>query len=144
MASTLARAAVTVIAAASLLGGTAVSAQAAPGGSLSVTRWKQSPKPPVAKPAPKPVVKPQAGPVNPRLATWERIAKCESGGRWNINTGNGYYGGLQFNLRTWRAYGGKGYPHQNTKAEQIRIAELTLAKQGWGAWPACSRKLGLR
>lgn len=75
---------------------------------------------------------------------WDRLAKCESGGNWKINTGNGYYGGLQFNPRTWRAHGGKGMPHQASKAEQIRIAQKVLKTQGWGAWPACSRKLGLR
>jgi len=71
---------------------------------------------------------------------WDQIAKCESGGNWSINTGNGYYGGLQFNLRTWRGYGGKGMPHQASKAEQIRVAEKVRAVQGWGAWPVCSKR----
>jgi resuscitation-promoting factor RpfA len=75
---------------------------------------------------------------------WDRLAKCESGGNWKINTGNGYYGGLQFNPRTWRAHGGKGMPHQASKAEQIRVAQKVLKTQGWKAWPACSKKLGLR
>lgn len=75
---------------------------------------------------------------------WDKLAKCESNGNWKINTGNGYYGGLQFTLRTWRAFGGKGMPHQASKSEQIRVAERTLAKQGWNAWPACSRKAGVR
>jgi hypothetical protein len=75
---------------------------------------------------------------------WDKIAACESGGDWNINTGNGYYGGLQFNAATWRNYGGHGLPHQASKATQIAIAEKVLAKQGWRAWPACSRKAGLR
>jgi hypothetical protein len=75
---------------------------------------------------------------------WERLAKCESGGRWNISTGNGYYGGLQFSKATWKAFGGKGMPHRASKAEQIRVAERVLKKQGWRAWPACSRKLGMR
>ncbi|MGQ0576582.1 MAG: transglycosylase family protein [Pseudonocardia sp.] len=75
---------------------------------------------------------------------WDRLAKCESGGNWKINTGNGYYGGLQFSPRTWRGHGGKGMPHKASKAEQIRIAQKVLKTQGWGAWPACSRKLGLR
>ena len=79
-----------------------------------------------------------------RLRTWERLAECESGGNWHINTGNGYYGGLQFSLSSWRAVGGSGYPHQATKAEQIRRGERLLDMQGWGAWPTCSRKLGLR
>lgn len=75
---------------------------------------------------------------------WDRLAQCESGGDWSINTGNGYYGGLQFNLQTWQAYGGSGYPHENSKAEQIRIAEkVRAARGGYGAWPACAAKLGL-
>ncbi|NED99511.1 resuscitation-promoting factor [Phytoactinopolyspora halotolerans] len=75
---------------------------------------------------------------------WDRLAQCESGGDWSINTGNGYYGGLQFNLQTWQAYGGSGYPHENSKAEQIRIAEkLRDDRGGYGAWPACAAKLGL-
>ena len=77
---------------------------------------------------------------------WDRLAQCEAGGNWNINTGNGYYGGLQFNAGTWRAYGGNEFaplPHQATREQQIAVAERTLAKQGWGAWPACSARLGL-
>lgn len=77
-------------------------------------------------------------------SAWDRLAQCESGGNWNTNTGNGYYGGIQFNAQTWRAMGGSGLPHQASKAEQIAVAERTLAAQGWGAWPACSRKMGLR
>ncbi len=75
---------------------------------------------------------------------WDKIAKCESGGNWAINTGNGYYGGLQFSLSSWQGVGGSGYPHQASKAEQISRAEALLARQGWGAWPACTAKLGLR
>ncbi len=75
---------------------------------------------------------------------WDRLAECESGGNWAINTGNGYYGGLQFSPSTWRAFGGSGMPHQASRSEQIAVAERTQASQGWGAWPACSRKLGLR
>ncbi len=75
---------------------------------------------------------------------WDKIAQCESGGNWSINTGNGYYGGLQFSLSTWRAYGGSGMPHQAGKAQQIAIAKKVQAAQGWGAWPACTAKLGLR
>jgi resuscitation-promoting factor RpfA len=76
-------------------------------------------------------------------SAWDRLAQCESGGNWKINTGNGYYGGIQFNPTTWRAFGGSGMPHQASKAQQIAVAERVLAKQGWNAWPACSRKLGL-
>ncbi|HEY5820979.1 MAG TPA: ubiquitin-like domain-containing protein [Propionibacteriaceae bacterium] len=75
---------------------------------------------------------------------WDKIAKCESGGNWSINTGNGYYGGLQFSLSTWKAYGGSGKPHNASKAQQIAIAKKVQKAQGWGAWPACTRKLGLR
>ena len=75
---------------------------------------------------------------------WDRLAQCESGGNWSINTGNGYYGGLQFGLTAWRAVGGSGRPDQASRAEQIRRAEILLDLQGWGAWPACSRRLGLR
>ncbi len=75
---------------------------------------------------------------------WDRLAQCESGGNWAINTGNGYYGGLQFSLGTWQAYGGSGYPHENSKAEQIRIAtKVRDARGGYGDWPACAAKLGL-
>jgi len=75
---------------------------------------------------------------------WDALAQCESGGNWAINTGNGYYGGLQFSLSTWQAYGGSGYPHQNSREEQIRIAEkVRAATGGYGSWPACSQALGL-
>ncbi len=75
---------------------------------------------------------------------WDALAQCESGGNWAINTGNGYYGGLQFNLQTWRAYGGPGYPHQQSRETQIAIAtKLRDANGGYGAWPSCSSKLGL-
>ncbi len=75
---------------------------------------------------------------------WDRLAQCESGGNWAINTGNGYYGGLQFSLGTWRGYGGTGYPHQHSRATQIAIAtKLRNAQGGYGAWPGCAAKLGL-
>jgi hypothetical protein len=78
--------------------------------------------------------------------TWDRLAGCESGGNWHINTGNGYYGGLQFNAGTWTNYGGGRFaPRADlaTREEQIAIAEKVLHGQGWGAWPACSSRLGL-
>ncbi|MDN5857072.1 MAG: LysM peptidoglycan-binding domain-containing protein [Pseudonocardia sp.] len=75
-------------------------------------------------------------------STWDRLAQCESGGRWNINTGNGYSGGLQFSPSTWRAFGGTGAAHNASRAEQIAVAERVLAVQGWGAWPSCSKKIG--
>ena len=75
--------------------------------------------------------------------TWDRLASCESTNRWDINTGNGFYGGLQFTLSSWAAVGGEGYPHHASKAEQIMRAEKLQDLQGWGAWPLCSKKLGL-
>ncbi|WP_327132355.1 LysM peptidoglycan-binding domain-containing protein [Streptomyces sp. NBC_01343] len=71
---------------------------------------------------------------------WDRVAQCESGGNWSINTGNGYYGGLQFSSSTWAAYGGKAYAaqaNQASKSQQIAIAEKVLKGQGKGAWPSC-------
>ena len=76
-------------------------------------------------------------------AQFERLAQCESGGNWAINTGNGYYGGLQFNLSTWRGIGYSGYPHQASKATQIAAGQKLHSQRGWSPWPACSRKLGL-
>ncbi|QDY77136.1 transglycosylase family protein [Streptomyces qinzhouensis] len=73
-------------------------------------------------------------------AEWDKVAQCESGGNWSINTGNGYYGGLQFSASTWAAYGGTAYAsnaHLASKAQQIAVAEKTLAGQGKGAWPKC-------
>lgn len=91
-----------------------------------------------------------AAPASSALAasgtTWDRLAQCESGGNWSINTGNGYHGGLQFSPRTWTAFGGgefARFAYQATREEQIVVAERVLARQGWGAWPACSRRLGI-
>jgi resuscitation-promoting factor RpfB len=72
-----------------------------------------------------------------RMKLWNRIARCESGGRWHINTGNGYYGGLQFSLATWRANGGRDFaskPHKATKGEQITVANRLYAKRGTRPW----------
>lgn len=77
-------------------------------------------------------------------SVWDRIAQCESGGNWSINTGNGYYGGLQFTQSSWRAAGGSGSPQNASRSEQIRVAQHLQKMQGWGAWPTCSRKAGLR
>ncbi|MFI6849717.1 transglycosylase family protein [Kitasatospora sp. NPDC050467] len=79
-------------------------------------------------------------------STWDSVAQCESGGNWSINTGNGFYGGLQFTSSTWKAYGGTSYApqaHQASRAQQISVAEKVLASQGPGAWPVCSQKAGL-
>jgi uncharacterized protein YabE (DUF348 family) len=75
---------------------------------------------------------------------WDRLAQCESGGNWSINTGNGFYGGLQFTASTWRAMGGSGLPHQHSRETQIAVAKKLQAAAGWGQWPACTSKLGLR
>jgi len=77
-------------------------------------------------------------------ATWDALAQCESSGNWDTNTGNGFSGGLQFTPSTWAAFGGSGSPENASKAEQIAVAEKVQATQGWGAWPACSAKLGLQ
>ncbi|MGF1426462.1 transglycosylase family protein [Kitasatospora sp. LaBMicrA B282] len=80
------------------------------------------------------------------VSTWDAVAQCESTGNWSINTGNGFYGGLQFTSSTWAAYGGTQYASQAnlaTKAQQIAVAEKVLADQGPGAWPVCSVKAGL-
>jgi len=77
---------------------------------------------------------------------WDALAQCEAGGNWGINTGNGFQGGLQFTPSTWQAYGGGAYAATAdgaTREQQIEVAERVLAGQGWGAWPACSAKLGL-
>lgn len=82
-----------------------------------------------------------------RSGVWERLAKCESGGNWAANTGNGYSGGLQFSPSTWRAYGGSKFanqPHNATREEQIAVAtKIRNAQGGYRAWPQCARKLGL-
>lgn len=75
---------------------------------------------------------------------WDRLAQCEAGGNWNTNTGNGYSGGLQFSDSSWRGAGGSGKAANASRDEQIQRGEALKAKQGWGAWPACSKKLGLR
>ena len=75
---------------------------------------------------------------------WDKVAQCESGGNWSINTGNGYYGGLQFSASTWAAYGGTAYApqaNQASKSQQIAVAEKVLASQGKGAWPVCGTGL---
>jgi len=80
-------------------------------------------------------------------SVWDQLAQCESGGNWSMNTGNGFYGGLQFMQSTWVSVGGTRYapaPHLASREQQIAAAETLLARSGWGQWPACSAKLGLR
>lgn len=76
-------------------------------------------------------------------STWDRLADCEASGDWSANTGNGYQGGLQFSPSTWKAHGGQGAAHEASREQQIVVAEKVLAAQGWAAWPACSKRLGL-
>ena len=88
-----------------------------------------------------------SAPSVPSGSVWDRLAQCESGGNWSINTGNGYYGGLQFSASTWSGYGGGQYAptaDKATRAQQIAIAEKVRAGQSWGAWPSCTSQLGIR
>ena len=80
------------------------------------------------------------GTANADSVNWDAVAACESGGNWGINTGNGYYGGLQFNMGTWQSNGGSGSPHAASRDEQIRVAENVLHSQGIGAWPVCGQR----
>ncbi|MFO8076053.1 MAG: transglycosylase family protein [Egibacteraceae bacterium] len=101
--------------------------------------------PPEPEPEPEPEPDPPA-PAEPGPGVWDDLARCESGGRWAANTGNGYYGGLQFHPQTWAAHGGQAFApnaHLATRAEQITVAERVRASQGWGAWPHCAQQLGL-
>jgi LysM repeat protein len=112
---------------------------------------------PVVKPTAKTAAKPKTSSSAPRNtgakapsvgngSVWDALARCESGGRWNINTGNGYYGGLQFDYGTWLGNGGGKYAQRAdlaTREQQIAIAEKLRAARGFAPWPACSRKLGL-
>jgi LysM repeat protein len=87
-----------------------------------------------------------AAPAAAASTVWDKVAACESGGRWSINTHNGYYGGLQFSPRTWSGFGGRKYAssaNKASKAEQIAIARRVLASQGPRAWPTCGRKAKL-
>ena len=104
--------------------------------------------PPPPPPPPPPVdterlaVSSSTGPL-PVDSVWRSLAECESGGNWQSDSGNGYYGGLQFSLPTWQAVGGVGYPNEHSREVQIEMGERLQARSGWAAWPACSRRLGL-
>ena len=101
---------------------------------------------PVVAKAAEPARSPRAVSAAPAVgdgSTWDRLAACEAGGNWAINTGNGYYGGLQFTASSWRAVGGSGLPSDASREEQIMRGQMLQARSGWGAWPACSAKLGL-
>jgi len=85
-----------------------------------------------------------ASPANASGVNWDAVAQCESSGNWGTNTGNGFYGGLQFTASTWHAMGGSGLPHQASRETQIAVAKKLQARAGWGQWPGCTSKLGLR
>jgi hypothetical protein len=110
------------------------------------TTTTQAPAPP--PPAPAPAVQPVVSgggyndPNNP--AAWDRLAACESGGNWAANTGNGYYGGIQFSLSSWQAVGGTGRPDQASRETQIAMGQRLWNQGGWSHWPACSSQLGYR
>lgn len=82
------------------------------------------------------------GTANADSVNWDAIAQCESGGDWSTNTGNGFYGGLQFKPSTWSSHGGVGNPASAPRTEQIRVAENVLTTQGIGAWPVCGKYAG--
>ncbi|CAA9341778.1 MAG: Cell wall-binding protein [uncultured Nocardioidaceae bacterium] len=119
---------------------TDVSGYVAPVNALVEVGTKEKPAPaPEPEPAPAPAAVYSSG-----SSVWDSLARCESGGNWAINTGNGYYGGLQFSLATWQAYGGTGLPSANSRETQIAVAtRLRDASGGYGAWPHCSSQLGL-
>jgi hypothetical protein len=102
---------------------------------------------PGQEPEPEPEPEPAPAPAPDREPVWDRLAQCESTGDWAIDTGNGYYGGLQFDAATWRAYGGTAFApqaHQATREQQIAVAtKVRDDRGGYGSWPACARKLGL-
>ena len=117
----------------------------------TTTTTTKPPAPPTTKPpAPvkvesKVVATSSSGGGDPASdASWDRLAQCEAGGNWAINTGNGYYGGLQFSLSSWRAVDGPGYPHENSREVQIEMGKRLYASGGWGHWPGCTRSFGWR
>ena len=128
----------------------------ATGGTLASGRAGESVAPPAEPPGSVPmeatlVTIPTAPPPS-RVVTfngnsvWDALAQCEASGNWAANTGNGYYGGLQFSVGTWNGYGGAefaAYPHQATRGQQIVVAERLRAARGYQPWPACRAKLGL-
>ena len=110
-----------------------------------------SPPVPASSPPPVPVATLSTLSTLSTLATtavtddvWAKLRKCETGGRYDLNTGNGYYGAYQFAAKTWAKLGYAGLPHQAAPEVQDEAARKLLSKLGWGQWPSCSRKLGLR
>lgn len=90
---------------------------------------------------PTPTPQPTTDPTDDRV--WDRLAQCEAGGNWAEDTGNGYYGGLQFNQSAWESVGGSGNPAQASRTEQISRGKMLQAQRGWSPWSACSKELGL-
>lgn len=88
-------------------------------------------------PTPTPVI------IKPTEDIWDTLAKCEAGGNWSTDTGNGYYGGLQFNQGAWNSVGGTGKPSDASRDEQIMRGKMLQEKRGWGVWGLCAKKLGL-
>ncbi|MFF9865534.1 transglycosylase family protein [Streptomyces sp. NPDC013953] len=112
------------------------------GAGAGVAAAGHHPPPPAPGPGPSYTLTDCAGDQWP----WGCVAHCESSGRWHLNTGNGFYGGLQFRQSTWEAYGGLKYAARAdlaTRQQQIAVAEEVLRWQGWGAWPTCSQRYGL-
>lgn len=113
------------------------------------TKERPEPEPepePETKPEPKSSSSSGTTAAGPSSGAWQALAECESGGNWAINTGNGYYGGLQFSVNSWLGAGGGNYapyPHEATPAEQIATAKVLKQSGGWGHWPSCSAQLGL-
>ena len=123
-----------------------VSAAPPPGAPAHEAEVVTLPPPPPPPPPPRAAPAVDASSFVVDESVWDALAQCESGGNWSINTGNGYYGGLQFSYDTWHASGGGAYaeyPHQATREEQIAVAENLHAARGFAPWPACRVKLGL-
>lgn len=121
----------------------------APPAQTPIETPKQAPTPPKLKPStpPKPKAVPKPKPVvqapAPDAGVWDKLAFCESKGNWSINTGNGFYGGLQFDIGTWAGYGGYARADLAPREVQIAKAEEVRARRGFYPWPACARALGL-
>ncbi len=123
---------------------TTTEAPAPPPTTEAPTTTTEAPTTTTEAPAPPPTTEAPATQSVSNGSVWDQLAECEATGDWSANTGNGYYGGLQFSESSWRAAGGTGLPHEASRETQIAMGENLKAMQGWGAWPACSAKLGLR